>query len=52
VMWLRVCRLRCSMAVVWCCDGADGVVALSVTVFIVWAMCCLRADDDDDDATG
>jgi hypothetical protein len=27
------------------------VVALSVTVYVVWAMCCVRDDDDDDDVT-
>ncbi len=49
VMWLRVCCVRCSMAVVWCCDGDDCVAVLSVAVCVVWAMCCVRADDDDDD---
>jgi hypothetical protein len=33
------------------CDGDDGVVMLSVTVYVVFAMCCVRDDDDDDDAT-
>jgi hypothetical protein len=40
------------------CDGCgvaetydDGVVALSVTVYVVCAMCCVCNDDDDDDAT-
>ncbi len=49
-----VCRLRCAMAVVWLrrwCDGDDSVVALSVTVCVVFAMCCVGDDDDDDDAT-
>jgi hypothetical protein len=31
-------------------DDDDGVVALSVTVYVVWAMCCV-CDYDDDDAT-
>jgi hypothetical protein len=42
------------MAVVWlrcCCDCDDGVVALSVTVYVVRAMWCVGDDDDDDDAT-
>jgi hypothetical protein len=34
-----------------CCDDGDGVVALSVTVYVVWAMCCVRDDDNDDDVT-
>jgi hypothetical protein len=53
VMWLRVCCLRCVMAVVWlrrCCDD-DGLVMLSVTMCVVCAMCCVRDDDDGDDAT-
>jgi hypothetical protein len=33
------------------CDDNDDVVALSVTVYAVWAICCVRNDDDDDDAT-
>ncbi len=36
-----VCRLRCAMAVVWLgcrCDDDDHVVALSVAVYVVWAM--------------
>jgi hypothetical protein len=37
------------MAVVWCCNGDDSVAVLSVTVYVVWAMCCVRNDDDDDD---
>jgi hypothetical protein len=36
-MWLR------------CRGGDDGVAVLSVTVHVVWAMCCVRVDDDDDD---
>jgi hypothetical protein len=47
-----VCCLRCAMAVVWlrrCCDD-DGVAALSVTMCVVWAMWCVRGDDNDDDA--
>jgi hypothetical protein len=42
------------MAVVWlrrCCDDDDGVVVLIVTVYVVWAMCCVRDGDADDDAT-
>jgi hypothetical protein len=42
------------MAVVWlrrCCYGDDGIVALSVTVYVVRAMCCVGDDVDDDDAT-
>ncbi len=54
VMWLRVCCLRCAMAVVWlrrCNDDEDGVAAPSLAVNVVWAMCCVRNDNDDDDAT-
>jgi hypothetical protein len=54
VVWLRVCCLRCATAVAWlrrCRDDVDCVVvALSVTVLVVCAMCCVR-DGDDDDAT-
>ncbi len=52
VMWLRVCWLRCVMRAVWlgcCCGDGDGIVVLSVTMCVVWAMCCMR--DDGDDAT-
>jgi hypothetical protein len=35
----------------WCADDDDGVVALRVTVDVVWAMCCVGDGDDDDDAT-
>jgi hypothetical protein len=43
--------MRCAMAVVWlrCWCDDDGVVVLSVTVYVVWAMCCV-CDDVDDDA--
>ncbi len=37
--------------VVWRCDGDDSVAALSVTVYVVRAMCCVRDDDNDDDVT-
>jgi hypothetical protein len=41
------------MAVVWLRRGCDddGLVMLSVTMCVVWAMCCVRDDDDGDDAT-
>ncbi len=37
------------------CDGCGATetslrrVMLSMTVCVVWAMCCVRDDDDDDD---
>ncbi len=45
-----VCDVRWVWLRRWC-DGDDSVVALSGTVYVVFAMCCVRDDDDDDDVT-